>query len=226
VKVERLSEGIYHLKCKTTRELASALVRFQEHYENPNPKFTSGPFTLTEFKTWYRRQKGGRFTYFSDWAGFNVPGHIIDVFRRGVFNPLTKAEKWLIQEIKPAPHQRYCVIGTSDQDGHEALDHELAHAFYALDTQYRRQVNKIIAAAGEHVSGVFRWLVSMKYGHHVLVDETHAYLLCDLDTLRGHDVDISHLHETRERLLVLYRAKRTVELGEEIPWTPRSSVLA
>lgn len=82
---------VFHIK-KSCKELAKMFMRFQEFYESP--KFHGKIFTRKEYLQWYKETKGTK--YEDDWAGFNIPGWVIDVFKHGCFDPLSKEEKQLI----------------------------------------------------------------------------------------------------------------------------------
>ena len=100
MKLEELIENIYHVSFPTRKEAASTFLRFQEHYESP--QFRGKIFSLDEFKEWYtaNSEKGkakGKFTYYDDWGGFNIPSYILEPFYKGLFNPLSE------KESKPRP---------------------------------------------------------------------------------------------------------------------------
>jgi hypothetical protein len=66
----RVAKGIYLVRFATQYELSSTFLRFQEHYESP--RFHGRVFSLEEYMDWYATRYGN-FTYYQDWAGFNVP---------------------------------------------------------------------------------------------------------------------------------------------------------
>jgi len=55
-------------------------LRFEEYYESP--RFKGRIFTFDEYRKWYvknspKGKKTGRFTYYSDWSGFNIPSYAL-----------------------------------------------------------------------------------------------------------------------------------------------------
>jgi hypothetical protein len=126
--------GVVLLAFKQRRKMALTLLRFQEHYESP--KFKGTVFTLAEYKAWYRSVRGS-FSYADDWAGFNFPDPILKPFRAGRFDPLTSAEREVLEALA-RQKGRFYVIATA-QGNQRALEHELAHAFYYLRPAYRRR---------------------------------------------------------------------------------------
>jgi hypothetical protein len=91
-----LVDRIHLLTFDNQIDLTSTFLRFQEHYESPF--FKGKYFTLDEFKEWYIKtspngKKSGKFTYYTDWGGFNIPSYILKPFYNGAFNPLSENEK-------------------------------------------------------------------------------------------------------------------------------------
>ena len=81
-------------------------------------------------------QAFGNFTYYQDWAGFNVPSTAFQQFYEGKFNPLEK-EKQLLRLFKDV-RERFYVIGIYDSGAKDSLTHELAHALFFVDDSYRK----------------------------------------------------------------------------------------
>src|SRR5262245_26903475 len=90
----KVADAIYLLVFETQYELASTFLRFQEHYESP--KFRKKIFSLEEFMDWYGQENKGKFSYFKDWAGFNIPSTEFEPFLEGKFDPLLEKEKRLM----------------------------------------------------------------------------------------------------------------------------------
>src|SRR3990167_8171616 len=103
IKLEEIIKNIFHLNVDTQEELTTTFLRFQEHYESP--EFKGKIFTLEEFKKWYilnspNGKKTGRFTYYEDWAGFNIPSEVLEPFYEGKFNPLADYEQKFLDLFK------------------------------------------------------------------------------------------------------------------------------
>src|SRR5206468_3707182 len=117
-------------------------------YESPYKEIRGKHFTLEQFMDRYARARGN-FTYTTDWSGFNVPGHIVDNFFVEFLGDLLEKEQTLFECLKPhgCDNQfvcgavRYYVIALYDDD---CLDHELAHAFYYLNDDYRKTVDGMV----------------------------------------------------------------------------------
>lgn len=199
-KAELVAENIFHLNFPTQHLLAATFLRFQEHYESP--KYRGKVFTWEEFMDWYAADRG-KFSYFEDWAGFNIPSHVLRSFYRGLFDPLTLKEKALL-EVFRAVEGRFYIIGTYGEQNEDTLRHEIAHGLFYRDAAYRRQVQEILKTVD--LAPIFKVLVKMGYGTAVLEDEAHAYLGDDLDVLAGQGIDVAPYRSAHEALLSLYRA--------------------
>ena len=185
---------VIHVVYPDQETLAKKFMRLQEFYESALPGFRGRHFTREEFKKAYAKDRGiPRFTYYTDWAGFNVPGRVVNKFMK-VFTPdpvecnLLK----LIDENKPS-RGRYYVIGTYHSDHPSTIEHELSHAFWELDSKYRSNAERLITSLPLDFYGRMIEVLREVYCQEVLDDEVTAYLstgtMTDLVRLMG-DVDL------------------------------------
>lgn len=183
MRLQKLSDSVFLVNAKSSRDLAKLFVRIQENYESP--KFRDKVFTLSEFKAWYKASRGKkRFTYYSDWGGFNVPGHIINRFRDGSFGRLSKGEKWLCSKLNAVPlTEKYYVIGANVKNA-SVMKHELAHALYYTNMWYRQKVSWAMSEKHESLAKVREFLRKLGYGENVIEDECHAWILADHQYLK------------------------------------------
>jgi hypothetical protein len=172
MKKKKLRDDIHLVEFKTQYDITSTLVRFQEHYESP--KFAGYIFTLEEFADWYTKKKG-TFSYYTDWVGFNFPSHVLNEFFYGAFDPLMKKERKFLNLFTPYDYERFYVIGVYGNDHKKTgvLRHELAHALYYLDDNYRKKSDKIMRQYD--TKDVQKMLRDSGYAKHVVMDEVHAY---------------------------------------------------
>jgi hypothetical protein len=149
------------------------LCRPQEYYECNSNKLRNKVFTFEEFIDHYT-DKDGTITYFSYWAGFNIPSHVLEKFFSSF--QLNKREKKVYELTRKFSHEPYYLIATKNNDLY-TLDHELLHAYYYLDQRYRQEVNTIIKhMRPELKKQILSVLQSMGYSKSVLVDEINAYM--------------------------------------------------
>lgn len=167
----RVAEGIYLLRFETQYELTSTFLRVQEHYESP--EFHGRIFTLEQYMDWYVAENGA-FTYFKDWSGFNVPSTAFAPFYAGKFDPLTRKEQRLLGLFRNL-QGRFYVIGIYDGGKKGTLTHELAHALFFIDDDYRHAVRE--AMRGYDTSALEKKLIGAGYARHVIPDEVQAYIV-------------------------------------------------
>ena len=179
MRLEQITDRIYHVNVPTQEELASTFLRFQEFYESP--KFRGKIFSLEEYARWYAAETGA-FTYCSDWCGFNIPSHVLQPFYEGKFDPLSDREKALLEFFRGVQGSFY-IIGTYGTANAETLKHEIAHGLYYTVPEYRRQVDEALAGVDtELIRNNLR--KTSGYSEDVMQDEVHAYLLVDYRNLR------------------------------------------
>lgn len=180
LKISEIYKDIYHVDGDDQVELASTFLRFQEHYESP--KFRDKIFTLEEFDKWY---KGGVEAYVNYWQGFNIPSSVLFEFYCGKFKNITHNERMLLNYFGRT-FGKFYIIGTYRKEGEkesEELRHELCHALYTVDEDYRKAVDRILNTAS--FKWLERWLTKVGYHKCVHLDETHAYMSSDYYDLLG-----------------------------------------
>lgn len=173
LELQRVGNNIFYIGFDSRREMCKAMLRFQEHYESP--KFKNKIFSLAEFKKWYRTQsKNKTFSYYSDWAGFNVPSYIFNLFLDDEFKRLSGYEKQIINLIKDIKMPFYLIA--SKHGSIESMEHEMVQALYFVNEKYRKQVNKILESLD--LSKQMKALKKTGYCKDVMLDEINAYSVC------------------------------------------------
>lgn len=150
-------------------------MRLQEFYESPFRNIRNKKFNLEDFMDEYSGCKGP-FTYMDDWVGFNVPGHIVRKFI-DTNQPFLKKEGQLISLLIPILSEvdKFYLIGTFNNPA--AQNHEVAHALYYLNKEYRLEMDKEIEKLSKTVKKIVSgWLIKQGYCKSVVPDETQAYL--------------------------------------------------
>ena len=170
-------KDIYIVEFDTQKNMAETFLRFQEYYESP--AFKGKFFTHKEFKKWYIKhsrvgRKTGKFTYYKDWDGFNIPSKVLKPFKEGKFNPLTEKENKFLKLFKNTRGKFYIIAYYGG--GHHLLGHELAHALFHTNKLYKKKVLK--ALKKYNLKRIEKELLSIGgYGKHVLKDEIQAYAI-------------------------------------------------
>lgn len=178
MKVEILSPGVIHFIASTQYEISAAFMRLQEFYESPYG-VRGKVFSIEEYMDIYA-EKNGKFSYLTDWSGFNVPGNVVDKFF-DLFDDLLDKEIDLWNQIIEETQKeggmlngKYYVIGTYSAD---CIDHEHCHALWYLYTKFRKQSKAVIAKLPSALrKATNKHLTDAGYCKGVLEDETNAYL--------------------------------------------------
>jgi len=192
MKLEKMTDGIYHIYGKDQYEITSTFMRLQEFYESSLRGIRGGYFTLEHYMDSYAK-RFGNFTYNSDWVGFNVPGNVVRKFFTVFEADLLDKEELLYQEIEEMieSNDKFYLIGTY-QDG-AVVDHELAHAFYYLDIKYKKAMNAITNSLSAKVrKDMFAVITNDGYCKQVLPDELQAY--CSTSTM----VELTKQFDTKD----------------------------
>ena len=187
IQHQTLTDRIHLLIFDTQRDVTSTFLRFQEYYESP--KFRGKIFSLEEFKAWYvqnspKGRKTGKFTYYTDWNGFNIPSYVLRPFYSGKFDPFSEQEKEFLEIFKDKQEPFYIIgVHRATKKLSSLLKHEVAHGLFYTDEDYRREVFAILSQFDiEPIKVELR----SKAGYHeqVLKDECHAHSIASIKKLK------------------------------------------
>ncbi len=142
----------------------------------------------------------GNFTYTTDWNGFNVPGDIVRKFfslnETNFMSSPSFKERWLHTALINTgilqSGKDFYLLGThtkefpkeKEDDGSisvslkgDALDHEFAHAFWYLDSNYQKaQMENLAILSKKTTREIHKALEWIGYTEEVFLDEAQAYL--------------------------------------------------
>jgi len=208
-------KNIYHMNFGKQKDLCETFMRFQEFFESP--QFRGKFFSIKAYKDWYRKtspkgKKTGRFTYNKDWSGFNIPSYILQPFKEGKFDPLSKKEKLFLKEFADKDG-RFYIIGTFGSINLSTLAHEMAHALFYTESTYREKMIKLINNIPEKDLKKIHDHLGASGGYHpeVFEDETHAYVTINMEQLeKRHKISSEELwdiHRKMKRVFERYRSK-------------------
>ncbi|MBI2507963.1 hypothetical protein HYV89_03345 [Candidatus Woesearchaeota archaeon] len=205
VKCRELAKNIYLVKFQSKKQLAKTFLRFQEHFESP--KFRKKVFKLSEFKEWYVKNspagiRTGKFTYYKDWGGFNIPSKVLEPFYRGKFNPLTREEKILLGLFKSFRRKNFYIIAIHDKSGKHTLQHEIAHGLFYTNPRYKKAVIGILKKCDKNSREEINKFLLNRGGYHpdVWMDETHTHIMTDMSYLKRHGVNTKKLSGINKEL--------------------------
>jgi len=191
-QLKKMREGVYMLSFTQHIDLCYAFLRYQEFYESTNPRFYGKTFTWAEYIRWYtltNKKEGSNphaFYYASDWSGFNAPAEVIGkVHDLGIPDPNHYDEimhgiyKLIMTECDKA-YLIGAVPGTSTEK------HELTHALYYLNSEYKNKVvntiqkthnanRKCLDERAKLIECMSDILFKMGYAASSIVDEINAF---------------------------------------------------
>lgn len=193
MKITSIAPNIIQFTAKNAYELSSAFVRIQEFYESPFDDIRGHYFSLDTFMDRYAESKGGEFTYFDDWTGFNIPGHaLLDFVNKFAAShkyatPLRSKEYTILSPLRKfydRGDSNFYIIGNVDGDD-GAISHELRHAAYYLNPEYKSRCDAQYALLPEEYKAfLHNGLTMLGYHEGVFPDEVQAYLgSSDMDEL-------------------------------------------
>jgi len=182
---------VYLLKFETQYELCMSFVRMQEFYESP--KFRGKYFTLEKYIDYWSKEFGhGSFTYPSVWNGFNIPGKVlydwINKFYFGHGNIRDREENILhkicglmgkeigFTLMDSEDMENIYVIGIHGKNNERTIQHELAHAMYYLNEDYRKSCKTLLRKMDKKAYETGKkWLLDKGYCNKMIDDELQAY---------------------------------------------------
>ena len=160
-------------------ELSATFMRLQEFFESPFETIRNQYFSREYFEDLYAA-KYGNFTYYQDWAGFNVPGDIInDFFEIFKYNLSFKEINLFlnIKQFRNSFENIYLVGVTKKHRNKNRFLHELCHAIYYLNKKYKDKSDKLIKNMPKELYlQLITILKNWGYTKEVLDDEINAYL--------------------------------------------------
>lgn len=231
--LRQIHPNVFLFTYDTKYDLCMSFVRMQEFYESP--KFKGQHFTLEEFIDWWSLEMSripGAFDYPARWSGFNFPGEVLsdwlfecdeDVLRGKELYMLRKLAKRfkvdmdecvtgaltfhiLLKDKLKGTYIIGCHREKGDSYRKETIEHEVAHAFYHLYPDYRKQCKKIIKDfRKKDIKGykeAIDLLVQDGYDIDVAQDEMQAYFATDycLDLLGTRKEFISNFEDFKKKL--------------------------
>jgi len=170
------ADKIWELNFKQQEDLAYAFLRFQEFYESDNLDFKDKTWTIESYKEWYSDCKSidGTFSYTRDWSGFNIPLKIITNVESCIIPDPNNWDSLMIAIKNIINDPQAYLIGTYGDA--QALKHELAHALFYTNAEYKQKVEELYKCLTEDtVADINDGLRRFGYCEEVFVDEAQAY---------------------------------------------------
>ena len=178
-EVKKISPCIFAVVVPDDYDRAMLFCRVQEFYESP--KFKNSSFSIWDYFRWYSKKNSGCFSYVKDFVGFNLP-----LFAAKACYQVNKTETPYDEEMIKivdelfVPGERKYLIGV-DSLKNSTFDHELCHALYYTNTEYKNEMDEITDSVSKFNVGRFkRNLKSVGYCLGVWKDEIQAYMATEI----------------------------------------------
>lgn len=164
-------------------EVSMAFMRLTEFYEGEAKHIKGKVFPSVEALMEAYAKHGSMdktYTFFTDWSGFNVPGHVVKQFFKK-HKRLNKYEKIIKDSLKDKlkSSKKFYIIG-SKSTRQDVIDHEVAHGLYLTDDKYHKEVSKLLKKVPNGIKlKIKKWLIDVGYPANnpaIITDEIHAYL--------------------------------------------------
>jgi len=175
-KIKEVKPNVFAVAIPDRFDRCMTFMRVSEYYESP--KFKGKNFDIWDFIKWYTKQNDDKFTYVSDWEGFNVP---LKVAYKCMENylPTTKYDDAMEDILSHTGSEDGYLIGVDSFDS-ELLDHEICHAIYYLNKDYKKAADRLTKTIPKNIYEELRIkLLEWGYSKSVINDEIQAYLMTD-----------------------------------------------
>lgn len=162
--------------------MAMFFLRYQEYYESINPEFRGQNFYLLDYISWYVEYTGKMmFTYPKDFIGYNLPSDSIKDCCLGIPEGDKNKYDWMMNklwcDLQIESNGKFYIIGTIRKDS--TYQHEIAHALYYLEPEYRKAMDMITGHLPEKFRRSMYNILATIYADKVFRDETQAYMATD-----------------------------------------------
>lgn len=195
--------NILIIEFPTRKEMTLTMCRISEFYEGL-PGIKGKHFYFDEFIDKYSN-KNGDLDYFSFWEGFNLPREVFEDFVK-IFD-LTKREYRVMTKVL---HKTKYII-TYVKGDKLTLKHELCHAYYYTDKEYKYNVLDILSTIPKSVIMKYKkGLKGLKYDKSVYLDEINAYLTAfnSKESKEEFNIDKSEIIKFNKELNKLYDTRQ------------------
>jgi hypothetical protein len=176
---------VFHLKFNDSREMSMTFFRYTEFYESKYDSIRGHKFTMAQHMGLYCREylKNNNldWTYCTDWGGYNIPVDIIkQVHDMGILDP-NHYDSFMYSIyhmiMSQTQNKSAYLIGTYGEKKDSLLKHEMAHAMFYVDTNYKKEVTDLIQRTDQNlIKSLYKILSDQNYPAKVLDDELQAYL--------------------------------------------------
>ena len=190
-RIVELYPKIYVFEIPDLYELTMLFCKHQEFYESHFDDIRGKNFTLEYYMNKYRLNNKERvFTYPKDWIGFNIPSNSLENSLETFYlnSNLNDYDKILSSHLssmlgKHVP-PKYYVIGVKSIDDISTLNHELCHALYYTNEEFKKNSIELVEQIDtKNLKSICDTIISIGYSDNkdLLYDEINAYFSTGLN---------------------------------------------
>ena len=201
IKVSQPIADCVLLQYKTVPDLVRSFFRLAEYYEGNRYSKRNKQVTLVDFlDQWMDRD--GDVDYFKFWDGFNITDKAFKSWLKSA-QPLSAAEQVTVDAIQQAIKgmKKFSIIGVGNNDA-DTLKHELFHAKYYLDADFKSSVDQLLKdhESDPAIKAIKKVLINkLDYVDHV-EEEIGAYLYAGSQLKLVFGVNPTHLVKLMQEL--------------------------
>ena len=180
MNITQVLPNVLHIQFDSITEMSASLGRVQEFAENPT--LHNQVVSWSRLKN-YHKSKGNTRTFNAAWLGFNIPGSAFTEFYEQCthFKPKEKRVIELVLNYKFEGD--FYVMADGDKrakkESYKAGDHELAHALFGTNKEYKKTVMSLINSYSKKDALLLKIKKMNCYAPNVWDDELHAYVTTD-----------------------------------------------
>jgi hypothetical protein len=181
-KIKEIRPNIFAVVVKDDYERAMLFCRVQEFYESPGVSFRDKKFSIWDYYRWYSKENFGSFSYPMDFVGFNLPLVVAKKCyeMNELETPYDIEMKKIVDDLYDDGKRNY-LIGV-DSLKNSTFRHELAHALYYSDLDYKSEMDDLTRTLSEfNMSRFKRNLQAIGYCSGVVKDEIQAYMSTEIN---------------------------------------------
>ncbi len=204
MKIIKISDRIIHIEFETIKEMTLTMFRFSEFSEGKKG-IKGKKFTPDEFIDLYSDDEGN-INYFAYWDGFNISISVIREFE--LLFPVGEISKRERRIIKALGDLKDGYLITTLKDDEITLKHELAHALWYENVEYRNECTEVISLIPKTVYKKFSdCLKAVDYIDEIVDTEINSYLVAynNKDMLEIFpNIDFREYEKFMDMLITLY----------------------
>jgi hypothetical protein len=210
-KLKQITPKITAVVIKNQYDRAMLFCRVQEFYESAGNSFRDKKFSIWNYFKWYSdKYKKGCFSYTIDYTGFNLPLIVAKKCYEinSVESPYDELMKKITDDLWENIGEGRYLIGV-DSLKNSTFDHELAHALYYTDREYRLEMDSLTSKMNKNnIKRYKKNLSALGYCSSVFKDEIQAYMSTEVNKkiTRG-TTNAKKIHQLYKSIFKKYKSK-------------------